>query len=48
MTRVLFRMYTKPKGQIPDYTAPVILHQTNPTVETFCNRLHRDIMKTFK
>lgn len=28
-------------GQIPDYDEPVVLHATNPTVEQFCNRLHK-------
>lgn len=42
------RIYTKPKGQIPDYAEPVILHTLNPTVEEFCNRLHRGILDQFK
>lgn len=37
----MIRIYTKPKGQIPDYNEPVILHDTNPTLEMFCNRIHR-------
>lgn len=44
----MLRIYTKPKGQIPDYASPVILHLTNPTVEQFCNRIHRGIMSEFK
>ncbi|KAH9383579.1 hypothetical protein HPB48_025185 [Haemaphysalis longicornis] len=40
--------YTKPKGQLPDYEAPVILSQDRKTVEDFCNKLHRTIMKEFK
>lgn len=44
----MLRIYTKPKGQIPDYTSPVILHAEKPKVEDFCNRLHRSIMKSFK
>lgn len=40
--------YTKPKGQLPDYEAPVILSQERKTVEDFCNKLHRTIMKEFK
>mmetsp|Transcript_9699 Transcript_9699/g.12749 ORF Transcript_9699/g.12749 Transcript_9699/m.12749 type:complete len:371 (+) Transcript_9699:14-1126(+) len=43
----MMRIYTKPKGQIPDYEEPVVLHATRPTVEAFCNRLHRNIMKEF-
>lgn len=40
--------YTKPKGQIPDYTEPVILHARNPTVEEFCNRLHKTLIAQFR
>jgi len=44
----MIRIYTKPKGQIPDYTAPVILHAHHPSVEDFCNRIHRGLMPQFK
>lgn len=44
----MIRIYTKPKGQIPDYNSPVVLHSENPTVEDFCNRLHRSIVRQFK
>lgn len=40
--------YTKPRGQIPDYSAPVILHAHRPTVEAFCLRLHKSILAQFK
>ena len=44
----MLRIYTKPKGQAPDYDSPVILHSAkNPTIEEFCNRLHRNIIKDF-
>ena len=43
----MIRVYTKPQGQIPDYEEPVILHSENPTVEEFCNRLHKSIMLEF-
>ncbi|KAL7546735.1 hypothetical protein ACHAWF_010065 [Thalassiosira exigua] len=44
----MMRIYTKPKGQIPDYDEPVILHsEGNPTVEEFCNRIHRGLMEQF-
>lgn len=44
----MIRIYTKPRGQIPDYEEPVILHsEKNPTVEEFCNRLHKSIMNEF-
>ncbi|GIY85044.1 GTP-binding protein 128up [Caerostris darwini] len=44
----LIRIYTKPKGQLPDYESPVILTHDKCTVEDFCNKLHRTIMKEFK
>jgi ribosome-interacting GTPase 1 len=32
----MLRIYTKPKGQIPDYDEPVILHsERNPTIEEY-------------
>lgn len=40
--------YTKPKGQLPDYTAPVVLQYDRSSVEDFCNTLHKSIMKEFK
>jgi small GTP-binding protein len=44
----MMRIYTKPKGQIPDYDEPVIMHsETNPTVEQFCNRLHKHLITDF-
>lgn len=42
------RVYTKPKGQIPDYNAPVILPRDQCKVEELCNRLHRTMIKSFK
>ncbi|XP_013772625.1 GTP-binding protein 128up-like [Limulus polyphemus] len=44
----LIRIYTKPKGQLPDYESPVILSQERRSVEDFCNKLHRSIIKEFK
>jgi len=44
----LIRVYTKPKGQIPDYNAPVVLPRTKSTIEDFCNRIHRQLLKQFK
>jgi ribosome-interacting GTPase 1 len=46
----MLRIYTKPKGQIPDYDDPVILHADNEnqrTIEEFCNRLHKSILAEF-
>lgn len=44
----LTRIYTKPKGQLPDYTAPVVLRSVNRSVEAFCNAIHKGIMARFK
>jgi len=44
----LMRIYTKPKGQIPDYEAPVIVPRTMSTVEGFCNRIHKQLVKDMK
>ena len=44
----LTHSYTKPKGQLPDYTAPVVLKAGHNTVEDFCDKLHRSIIKEFK
>ena len=35
----LRRVYTKPKGKSPDYTAPVVLRKTACTVEDFVRTL---------
>merc|ERR1712151_1050412 len=43
----LLRIYTKPKGQIPDYTAPVILPAEKNSIEEFCNRIHRTLLAQF-
>ena len=34
----MIRIYTKPRGQMPDYNAPVILHRDSRSVEQLCNR----------
>ena len=44
----LVRIYTKPKGQLPDYSSPVVLSSDHRSVEDFCNKLHRTIIKEFK
>ncbi|XP_043222555.1 GTP-binding protein 128up [Amphibalanus amphitrite] len=44
----LLRLYTKPKGQLPDYETPVVLSRSKHTVEDFCNKIHRTIIKEFK
>ncbi|XP_076892189.1 developmentally-regulated G-protein 3-like isoform X1 [Bidens hawaiensis] len=44
----LTRIYTKPKGMNPDYEDPVILSSKKKTVEDFCFRIHKDMLKQFK
>ena len=44
----LVRIYTKPRGQIPDYTAPVILKSDRRSIEVFCNKIHRAILRQLK
>eukprot|EP00172_Hildenbrandia_rubra_P000350 Plantae.Rhodophyta-Hildenbrandia_rubra.ctg11634.p1 GENE.Plantae.Rhodophyta-Hildenbrandia_rubra.ctg11634~~Plantae.Rhodophyta-Hildenbrandia_rubra.ctg11634.p1 ORF type:complete len:369 (+),score=81.41 Plantae.Rhodophyta-Hildenbrandia_rubra.ctg11634:155-1261(+) len=46
----LIRVYTKPKGQIPDLEEPVILRDEKKyrSVEALCNKLHKSIMNNFK
>jgi len=40
--------YTKPKGQLPDYSSPVVLNRGRTSLEDFCNKIHRTIIKEFK
>lgn len=44
----LCRVYTKPKGNLPDYSSPVILKCGKSSIEDFCNKIHRLILKEFK
>uniref|UniRef100_A0A7S0SBW7 OBG-type G domain-containing protein n=1 Tax=Mantoniella antarctica TaxID=81844 RepID=A0A7S0SBW7_9CHLO len=44
----MVRIYTKPRGTNPDYDDPVVLPRRACTVEDFCNRLHKGIIKSFK
>jgi small GTP-binding protein len=44
----LIRVYTKPKGQVPDYEAPVILQRSRNKVESFCEKIHKALLKEFK
>jgi uncharacterized protein len=44
----LIRVYTKPKGQVPDYNAPVVLPQNRRKVEDFCKRIHKSLLSDFK
>ena len=44
----LTRIYTKPKGQLPDFNAPVVLRRDGQTLEDFCNQIHKSILKELK
>nr|ODN87648.1 cytoplasmic protein [Cryptococcus depauperatus CBS 7855] len=44
----LVRVYTKPRGQQPDYSSPVVLQRGKCSVEEFCNAIHKEIAKQFK
>lgn len=44
----LIRIYTKPKGLIPDYNDPVIMKRNNASVELFCLKLHKSILNQLK
>lgn len=36
------------KGLIPDYDQPVILFRKNSTVDSFCKKIHRNIINELK
>eukprot|EP00064_Thunnus_orientalis_P016993 superscaffoldBa00003498_g17067 len=44
----LVRIYTKPKGQLPDYTSPVVLPTERTSVEDFCLKIHKNLIKELK
>ncbi len=44
----LVRVYTKPKGQIPDYEEPVILPNSTRTVADFCGKIHKSLLAEFR
>lgn len=44
----LIRIYTKPRGMIPDYNEPVIMKRDGSSVEVFCNKLHKSLIQSFK
>ena len=43
----LIRIYTKPKGQMPDYDAPVIIKRGS-NISGFCDSIHKGLMKEFR
>ncbi|VDD92434.1 unnamed protein product [Enterobius vermicularis] len=44
----LIRVYTKPKGQLPDYNAPIVLPSDARTVDDLCMKIHKSLQKEFK
>ncbi|KAK9765585.1 GTP-binding protein rbg1 [Basidiobolus ranarum] len=44
----LVRVYTKPKGQLPDYGTPVVLKRGQSSMEDFCNNIHKGIVRQFR
>ncbi|OZC09621.1 developmentally-regulated GTP-binding protein 1, partial [Onchocerca flexuosa] len=44
----LIRVYTKPKGQLPDYNAPIVLSAETRTVDDLCSKIHKTLQKDFK
>ncbi|KAK7205394.1 GTP binding protein-like protein [Myxozyma melibiosi] len=44
----LVRVYTKPKGQAPDYEQPIVLRQGHCTIENFCNAIHKSLVEQFR
>eukprot|EP00878_Enallax_costatus_P003091 GHUV01003290.1.p1 GENE.GHUV01003290.1~~GHUV01003290.1.p1 ORF type:complete len:370 (+),score=92.02 GHUV01003290.1:198-1307(+) len=44
----LVRVYTKPKGKLPDFNEPVVLHRANASIEGFCNKIHKTMLKQLK
>lgn len=44
----LIRVYTKPKGKDPDYDSPVIIQRIRSSIEDFCLKIHRNMIKDFR
>ncbi|ODV83614.1 hypothetical protein CANARDRAFT_29842 [[Candida] arabinofermentans NRRL YB-2248] len=44
----LVRVYTKPKGKLPDFTDPVVMRSDRCTVEDFCNKIHKSLVEDFR
>ncbi len=44
----LVRVYTKPKGQVPDYSAPVICKTEKRSIENMCDLIHKQFAKQLK
>ncbi|AQZ13389.1 RBG1 (YAL036C) [Zygosaccharomyces parabailii] len=44
----LVRVYTKPKGRMPDFSDPVVLRSDHCTVRDFCNQIHKSLVDEFR
>ncbi|KAH3902858.1 Ribosome-interacting GTPase 1 [Saccharomycodes ludwigii] len=44
----LVRVYTKPKGIMPDFTDPVVLRSDRCSVKDFCNTIHKSLVDEFR
>ncbi|ORX50227.1 developmentally-regulated GTP-binding protein 1 [Hesseltinella vesiculosa] len=44
----LVRIYTKPKGRLPDYDQPVVMTSQRASIEDFCDTIHKAILEQFK
>lgn len=44
----LVRVYTKPKGTMPDFTDPVVLKSDHCSVKDFCNQIHKSLVDEFR
>lgn len=44
----LVRIYTKPRGRLPDYEQPVVMTNDKCTIEDFCNAIHKGLLNNFK
>eukprot|EP00461_Guttulinopsis_vulgaris_P003036 UN03037 len=44
----MIRIYTKPKGQLPNYNDPLVLPRDKRTVEWFCKRIHKGLLEQFQ
>nr|CAD2205206.1 unnamed protein product [Meloidogyne enterolobii] len=44
----LIRIYTKPKGQLPDYETPIVLNADKRIMEDLCMKIHKSLAKDFK
>lgn len=44
----LLRIYTKPKGQLPDYNAPIVVPADAHSVEDLCAKIHKSLLKELK